>query len=959
VGAGSLRQERYREIGRRVIGRKDDRGGGDPSPIGTPPRYDAAWFRVSFCSKLPLSRKTRAVPTAVPQELVTTKLRPPRTRPRLVARPRLREALANNTNGRRLTLVSAPAGFGKTTLLSEWSQSCAGGERRIAWVSLDEADNDPARFLSYLVAALRTIEEDIGEAILASLSSPEPLRPEALAGSLVNEMAALPGELAVVLDDYHVVDAQPVHGIVSFLLDNLPPNVQLVIAGRVDPPLPLARLRARNQMIELHASDLRFTPEEAAAFLEDVMGLEISAGDVSALEERTEGWIAGLQLAALSMRDREDVSGFVEAFSGSHRDVLDFLAEEVLKRQPAEVRGFLLSTSVLERMSAPLCDALTGRSDGQEMLERLERENLFVVALDDERRWYRYHHLFAEFLKSRLGREEPERVGELHLRASGWYEDNGLLPEAIEHAFSTLDHERAARLVERGIREVFPRRGEVPTVLRWLEALPVETKRRRPWLLVEHAVALAVSDRPGDVGPVLQEIERAAETADEKDRQFLRGCASAVRSWRARLQGDAPHAVELARQSLSLLPAEDTPQRTFAAICLGEALRTTGDLAAASEAFAEAVELGRSAGHIYGTLISMVWQARVQAAQGRLREAEGSYRRALRFAIEQGVELLPAAGLAHLGMGTLLYERNDLDGAERELEKGIRLAELTREVSNLVWGYVTLSRAKLARGDEHGALEAAREADRAARASGADLEVAIATAWMARLRLTWGELNEAVALQRERAANVEDAADAARVVDRLTSARVLHARGSHDEALALLEELRGFAEASGITGGLIEILALQALVLWADNEKEKAVGTLAHALALAEPEGFVRTIVDEGPAMADLLSATLRARERGCLDSPVPAHYIRRLLVATQRDAAKVVQLATELPEPLSERELEVLVLIAAGKRNPEIARELFIVLSTVKTHVQNIYRKLGARNRAQAVSKARELNLL
>ncbi|HEX2183238.1 MAG TPA: LuxR C-terminal-related transcriptional regulator [Rubrobacteraceae bacterium] len=898
------------------------------------------------------------MPTAVPQELVTTKLRPPRTRPKLVARPRLRGVLAN-TNGRRLTLLSAPAGFGKSTLLSEWSQSCADGERSITWVSLDEGDNDPARFLSYLVAALRTIEEGIGEAVLASLRSPESPRPEALAGSLVNEMAALPGELAVVLDDYHVVDAQPVHGIVSFLLDNLPPNVHLVIASRVDPPLPLARLRARDQMVELHASDLRFTPEEAAAFLEDVMGLDLSAEDVSVLEERTEGWIAGLQLAALSMRDREDVSGFVEAFSGSHRDVLDFLAEEVLKRQPAEVRGFLLSTSVLERMSAPLCDALTGRSGGQEMLERLERENLFVVALDGERRWYRYHHLFAEFLKSRLVREEPERVGELHLCASGWYEDNGLLSEAIEHAFSTLDYERAARLVERGIREVFPRRGEVPTVLRWLEALPAETKRRRPWLLVEHAVALAVSDRPGDVEPVLQEIERAAETADEKDRQFLRGCASAVRSWRARLRGDAPHAVELARQSLSLLPAEDTPQRTFAAICLGEALRTSGDLAAASEAFAEAVELGRSAGHIYGTLISMVWQARVQAAQGRLREAEGSFRRALRFVTEQGVELLPAAGLAHLGMGTLLYERNDLDGAEHELEKGIRLAELTREVSNLVWGYVTLSRAKLARGDEDGALVTAHEAELVARSSGADLESAIATAWMVRLRLARGELAEAVALEQERAANAQNAADAARVVDRLTSARVLHARGRRDEALGLLEVLRDFAETSGVTGGLIEILALQALVLWANNEKEKAVSTLTRALALAEPEGFVRTIVNEGPAMADLLSATLEAGQRGRLDSPVSAHYLRKLLAALERDASGSAQRDARIPEPLSEREMEVLVLIAAGKRNLEIARELFVVLSTVKTHVQNIYRKLGARNRAQAVSRAREMNLL
>jgi LuxR family transcriptional regulator, maltose regulon positive regulatory protein len=893
----------------------------------------------------------------VTQTLVTTKLRPPRTRPKLVARPRLREALAGGT-GRRLTLVSAPAGFGKTTLLNEWSQSCSGGQRHIAWVSLDEGDNDPARLLSYLVVALRSIDGRIGEGVLASLRSPEPPRLEALVGSLINEMATLPQEIVVILDDYHVIEAQSVHGIVTFLLDKLPPNVQLVIASRIDPPLPLARLRARGQMAKLGAADLRFTPEEAASFLTDVMGLDLSAEDVSVLEERTEGWIAGLQLAALSMRDRGDVSGFVEAFSGSHRDVLDFLAEEVLERQPAEVRGFLLSTSVLERMTATLCDELTGRTDGQEMLERLERENLFVVALDDDRRWYRYHHLFAEFLRGRLGRENPVLVGELHLRASGWYERSGRTVEAVWHALASGNHERAADLVERAIGETWFR-GEVLTLLGWLEALPEEAKRRRPRLLLEHATALMWVGRLEGVESLLGEAERVVESAAENvRRRYLLGYAAAARAWRANLMGDSRGGIEFARRALALLPDDPRP-RTFAALCLGEALRTTGDLAAASEVFAEAAELGRASGHVYGTLTATVWQARVQAASGRLREAGDSFRRAQRFVTEREVGLLPAAGPAHLGMGALLYERDKLEEAERELERGLELAERTRELSNLVWGYVTLSRAKLARGDEHGALESARQAYSVARGSGADLESAIATAWMVRLHLARGDLAEAAALEGERTANAENAADAARVVDRLTSARVLHARGRDDEALGLLEELRGFAETSGITGGLIEILALQALVLWAKNEKERAVSTLTLALALAEPEGFVRTIVDEGAAMAGLLSATLEARQRERLDSPVSAHYIRLLLAATESYAWKAVQPAKELPEPLSERELEVLVLIASGKSNPEIARELFIVLSTVKTHVKNIYRKLGARNRAQAVSRARELNLL
>ena len=895
------------------------------------------------------------------QPLVTTKVRPPGTRPKLVARPRLREALAAG-GGLKLTLVSAPAGFGKTTLLNEWSHSCANDGRYIAWVSLDEGDNDPARFLSYLVAALGTIEEGIGEGVLASLRSPEPPRLEALMGSLVNEMAALPGELAVVLDDYHVVEVQTVHGIVSFLLDNLPPNVQLVIASRVDPPLPLARLRARGQMAKLGATDLRFTPEEAAAFLGDVMGLDLSAEDVSVLEERTEGWIAGLQLAALSMRDRKDVSGFVEAFSGSHRDVLDFLADEVLARQPEDVREFLLETSVLWRITAPLCDALTGRADGQVMLERLERENLFVVPLDDERRWYRYHHLFADFLRGRLEREKPGLVGELHLRASAWYERSGRTLEAVGHALASGDQERAAELIERAVGEMWFR-GEVLTLLGWLEALSEEAKRHRPRLLLEHATALMWVGRLERVESLLGEAERIVEAAVEGSgegpsdihRRYLLGYAAAARAWHDNLMGDSHSGIEHARRALALLPDDPRP-RTFAALCLGEALRTTGDLAAAGEVFAEAAELGRSVGHDYGALTAMVWQARVQAARGRLREAENSFRRARRFVAERGIGLLPAAGPAHLGMGALLYERNELEEAERELEVGVELAERTREVSNLVWGYVTLSRAKLARGDEHGALETARMAERIAHDSGADLEIAIATAWMVRLYLEQDDLAAAIALERERAAN---AADAARVVDLLSSARVLHARGRRDEALGLLEELRGFAEMSGITGGLIEILALQALTLWAKNEREKAVGTLTRALALAEPEDFVRTIVDEGPEMAELLSVTLRARQRGRPDSPVSARYIRRLLVVLERDASSSARQGVGLPEPLSKRELEVLVLIVAGKSNPEIARELYIVLSTVKTNVKNVYRKLGARNRAQAVSKARELNLL
>jgi LuxR family transcriptional regulator, maltose regulon positive regulatory protein len=404
--------------------------------------------------------------------LVSTKLRPSQARPKLVARPRLTAKLEREA-GRKLTLISAPAGFGKTTLLVEWLKGREEGNQSVAWVSLDEGDNDPVRFLSYLVAALRrTVGEGFGDGVLAALRSPERPRMEAVLGAFVNELVDLPGEVAVVLDDYHVIDSEAVHRLAAFLLEHLPPNVHLVISSRIDPPLNLSRLRARNQMTELDAADLSLTPEEAATFLNSVMALDLSGEAIATLEERTEGWIAGLQLAALSMRDRQDVSAFINAFSGSHRDVLDYLAEEVLERQPGQVREFLLETSIADHLTDTLCDALTGHSDGQEMLERLEKENLFVFALDEERRWYRYHHLFADFLRGRLMRERPESAGELHLRASGWYEGKGYLAEAIGHALSTPDHDLAARLIEEGVEGQWSAARAPPRCVGWRHCLP-------------------------------------------------------------------------------------------------------------------------------------------------------------------------------------------------------------------------------------------------------------------------------------------------------------------------------------------------------------------------------------------------------------------------------------------------------------------------------------------------------
>src|SRR5215203_4882132 len=733
---------------------------------------------------------------------------------------------------------------------------------------------------------------------------------------------------------------------------------------------PLAKLRARDQVTEIRAAELRFTTEEATAFLKGVMGLTLSAADVATLEEVTEGWIAALQLAALSMRDREDVSGFVETFSGSNRHVLDFLTEEVLERQPEGVREFLLNTSVLERMSAPLCDALTSRNDGQQMLERLEHDNLFVIALDDERLWYRYHHLFADVLRSRLQREHPERIRELHRQAAAWYERNDWTSEAVRHALVAQEHDRAADLVEHVARKMW-NRGQVMTLLGWLEALPEETKRRRPQLLLQYSAALLWAGRLDDVEPLVLEIERAVgvsgegrdedlrTSADEPLRQILLGGVAATRSWRAYLKGEPHDAIALARRALALLPEKDLELRTFAAYRLSEAYRTADDLEAATAAFAETAELGRDAGHDYLVLKAMSRQAELQMARGRLRSADHVLQRTLRSAVEQGGDSLPATGEVQVIIGELLYEWNDLEAAAPRLKEGIRLAERMGQFETLVDGYVALSRAEMAQDNTERALESAREANSLAQRSGAGEAIVEAAAWNVRLHAARNDLTAAV-LELERTAGVPAVSvSMVRETEQIARARLTVAQGEHEEAVRLLDGLRQSAEAAGRTGELIEILTLEALTLWERSKREQAVGTLTRAFTLAEPEGYLRTFVDEGAAMGELLSATLEARQRGHPDATrIPASYLAKLLAIHAQESA-TPGAGERLSEPLSERELEVLALVASGKSNLEIASSLFVSLSTVKTHINNLYRKLGARSRTQAIARARDLDLI
>jgi LuxR family maltose regulon positive regulatory protein len=906
--------------------------------------------------------------------ILATKLYVPPPRPKAVLRPRLIEQLDDGLH-RRLTLISAPAGFGKSTLLSTWLAAC---DRPAAWLSLDEGDSDPARFLSYLVAALRTIAAGVGEGALGALRSPQPPPVESLLTDLLNEIAAVEGDLVLVLDDYHVIDAKPVDEALAFVLEHLPPRMHLIVATREDPRLPLARLRARGQLSELRAAELRFTPAEAAEFLGGAMGLNLSAQDIAALESRTEGWIAGLQLAALSMRGREDVSGFIRAFAGDNRYVVDYLLEEVLQRQPERVRSFLVQTSILDRLSGPLCDAVTAQEGGNARLEALERGNYFVVPLDDKRRWYRYHHLFAEVLLAHLMAEQPDRVPTLHRRASEWYERNGSAADAIRHALVAMDFERAADLVELAVPAMRRSRQEA-TLLGWLRALPDEVVRFRPVLSADYAGALMQGGELEGVEERLRDAERWLDTtADMRERpdtlaaamivvdegafRRLPGTIAMLRAGQALAVGDVPGTLTYARRALDFVPEDDHFTRGAAAAILGLASWTSGDLEAAHRSYADGMASLQKAGYISDAVGGVIALADIRIAQGRLREAMRTYERGLRLATEHGDPVMRGTADMHVGMGEIHRERNDLDAATRHLLKGKEQGEHTGFPQYRYRWRVAMARVLEARGDPDAALELLDEAERLY-VSDFHPNVRPVDALKTRVRVAQGRLGEAFGWARERGLSAHDELGYLREFEHVTLARALLARHGSDreersvrEAMGLLERLLQAAKAGGRTGSVIEILVLRALAREAQGEIPPARVLLERALRLAEPEGYVRVFVDEGLPMARLLS---EAAAHGIMPD-----YVGKLTAVSQAEEQKSADqshlpAAQSLTEPLSKRELEVLRFIAQGLSNREISDRLFLALITVKGHNRNIFRKLQVRRRTEAIARARELGLL
>ena len=909
----------------------------------------------------------------VPAPLLETKFFVPRSRGGL-PRPRLSERLDRETAS-KLMLVSAPAGFGKTTLLTEWlAAGPAGpaGERLAAWLSLDRGDNDPVSFWTYVIAALRTAAPGVGESALALLQAPQPPPIETVLTVLLNDLGALAGDTVLVLDDYHVVDASDVQDGMAFLLDHLPAGVHVVIASRADPALPLARWRARGELAEIRAAELRFTPDEAAAYLNEMMGLRLTARDVAALEGRTEGWIAALQLAALSMQGRDDVAGFIAGFAGDDRYVVDYLAEEVLQRQSDRVQAFLLQTSILGRLTGPLCDAVTGQGGGKAMLEALDRGNLFLVPLDDRRRWYRYHHLFADVLQARLLDEQPGQVPDLHRRASVWYEQNGESSVAIGHALAAEDFERAADLVELAISVMSKTRQEA-RVRGWLEAIPDEVVRVRPVLIVAFAWVLLSVGEFESVEGRLRDAERWLDAttgtgegspappaemvvANEEEYRRLPATIELYRAAQALARSEPLGAIRHARRALDFAPEDDHRGRASAAGMSGLALWASGDLEAALSAWAECAAGLRRAGHIADIFGCAIAMADIRLAQGRLGEAMRTYEQALQRAAEQGGPVLRGTADMYVGMSEVDRERDNLHAATGHLLTSQELGEHTGLPQNQYRWRVAMAQIRQAEGDLAGALELLNEAERLYMG---DMfpNVRPVPALKARVWIAQGSLGEALGWAREQGLSVDDDLSYLREFEHITLARVLLARyegeraeRSLHETTRLLERLLLAAEEGGRTGRVIEILVLRALAHQRLGDIPAALSCLERAMTLAEPEGYVRVFIDEGPPIASLLKA---AAKQG-----TARNYVRRLLAAVG-ETGHDSPIEQALIEPLSERELDVLRLLGTDLDGPDIARELTVSLNTVRTHTKHIYAKLAVTNRRAAVRRAQELDLL
>ncbi|MBK8934302.1 MAG: hypothetical protein IPM76_18700 [Chloroflexi bacterium] len=886
--------------------------------------------------------------------ILATKLYIPPPRPSIVPRPRLINRLNTGLEmGGKLTLISASACFGKTTMVSEWLAHCG---RPVAWLSLDEGDSDPTRFLVYLVAALQTIAPKIGVSVLAALQSPQPPPTETILITLLNEITTISDNFILVLDDYHVIDSKPVDNALTFLIDHQPQQMHLVIATREDPSLSLPRLRARGQLTEMRAADLRFTPAEAAEFLNQMMGLNLSTEDITALSTRTEGWIAGLQLAALSMQGRSDTARFIKSFTGSHHFVLDYLVEEVLQQQSDRIQNFLLRTSILDRMCGLLCDAvlLDSPAAGQETLEYLERANLFIVPLDNERRWYRYHHLFGDLLRQRLG--APPALAEYHCRASQWHEANGDLSEAFHHALSAADFERAARLAE-AAWPVMEESFQSAAWLVWVNQLPEGVVRSRPELCFQAGRAYSDTGDPKTSEIHLQNAERALAVAPDQSRfAILPGNIALTRAYNAQVQGNLMDAVKFAELALQLIPEDDIYHRAQAVITLEFTHWASGDLDSSLHAIRAWMADMHKVGNPIFVIASAFAEADLLVALGRLHEAIRAYQQALQLAAEHGAEAQQITAHHHLGLALIYHELGDSESTAVHLQTAVDLGKHTTLVDWLHrW---TLAQARFT--ESAGAWDAALALLDEAKRNHVKNPVPITRpveALKTRIYLKQERMDKAQEWAQEWGNSTTNEGSYLTEFDLLTLARVRLAEGSFAGVDELLERLRILAEAQKRLSSVLEILLTEVLAHQAQGHAPQALAALERALTLAKPEGYRRTFVDEGEAMRLLIADFRLTISR----QPHPLlAYADKLLAAFGSPAdSSTATPPSPLLDALTPRELEILRLVAQGLSNTEISQRLYLALSTVKGHNLRIFDKFQAQNRTEAVARARELGLL
>ena len=941
--------------------------------------------------------------------LLATKTYIPTPRTTLVPRPRLTERL-NAGLCRKLTLVSAPAGFGKTTLVSAWLQHV---EHPVAWLSLGRGDNDPLQFWRYVIAALQTVDETVGEAAQAALQTSRPPPPETLVTTLLNDCVASSDErqdspYILVLDDYHVIENPAIHTSLNFLLDNLPPQLHLVIATREDPPLALPRRRGRAELVEIRVADLRFTVEETAELLNTLAGLHLSREDIAALEKRTEGWIVGLQMAVLSLQQQTPVDqhDFVAAFAGDDRYIVDYLVQEVFERQSPRVQSFLLQTSILERLCGPLCDAVVGISesanqrigepanqqigvsltrspaDSQAVLEYLERANLFIVPLDDRRQWYRYHQLFADLLRRRLSQAaDTQRINALYQRASAWCQHQGLITEAVSYALDGSDLEYAAALIERYVLGLFYN-SEIALIHHWLKALPAGLMRSHPLLQAVYASTTVLlsgysTDSLELAGRWLQEAEKTPspgaepgipDRAGQPTYNEMAGFISKFRAYLSRFRGDTPQTVILlSQQALDRLPKDERKFRSALLTNIGCAYMLLGDETEAERVFAEARQTGESSGDLFNAAAAARGQALILRKRGRLHEAAAICRDSLQFIGRCSEEIgrpIPYAGVVYITLGEIMLEWNDLEEAERLLTKGVTTIKLLPDFT-AVEGYSALAWLKRAQGEIEQAFELLAQAEQLQPTASPYIAAHRLRLWLTQAedKPDRGRL-ESLPHSLAHAGRLESEPhhDLLKYLEQVALYRLLivqHRLQGHPNLQPLLDCLDRqihFAREKGWHEWVITFLILRTLALQAQGNVDQAIASLQQALTLAEPGGYVRVFLDEGAPMRQLLQEAVARRA-----ARESAEYANKLLTAaldTEKCTAKPVAIES-LIKPLSPREIEVLRLIATGATNPQIAQRLFITVDTVKKHLYNIFGKLEVKNRTQATARARELGLL